>query len=152
MALADTREQKRRWLGRYRKMVDEIFSLECLEQERLTAVAGTSANVLDGMPRPPQPANKSDLPIIKHLDVCRDLAELRRRSEDTRREIAAAINRLDDPKQAQVLRYKYINGFGWPEMQARMHYSRGGLYGLHKRAIDRLEIPAENLESEIERL
>lgn len=140
MALAD-RNKKRKWLGRYRKMVDEIYSLECLEQEKMATVTGTSANVLDGMPRPPQSKNNSDFIIIKHIEIRDDLNELRHNAEITRREISAAINQLDDPNQSKVLRYKYINGFSWPEIMDVMHYSRGGLYGLHSKALDCLQIP-----------
>lgn len=142
------KEQKRRWLCRYRRMVDEIYSLECLEQESLTTATGTSANVLDGMPRSPQSNNKSETSRVKHLEVGEDLNELKERANITRREISDAINKLDDSQQAKLLRLKYINGFEWPELMGIMGYSRGGLYGLHSRALDNIEIPTTELRSD----
>lgn len=134
------RADKKEWLGRYRRCVDEIKSLEILEVELYESATGLSSPVLDGMPRSPGFSAGQSGKVDKHLDVRADLEDLREKSNIIRREISGAINGLEDGNQARVLRYKYINGYEWAEIQRYMNYSPGGLFNLHSRALDNLAI------------
>lgn len=134
------RVDKKEWLRRYRRCVDEIRSLESLESELYADITGLSAPVIDGMPRSPQFSARSNGRVEKHLDMRAELDGLREKSDGIRREITAAINGLEDGNQARVLRYKYINGYAWTDIQRRMNYSPGGLFNLHSRALDNLTV------------
>ena len=135
------RVRKKVWLRRYRNCLDEVTSLEYLERERWQRAVGLSATVVDGMPKPPQSSNRSDFGLIKHLQVEEELEQKRDQANQIRCEISGQINLLTDPNQAQVLRYRYLNGYEWPEIQSLMNYSAGGLYNLHTKALDNLVIP-----------
>ena len=45
------------------------------------------------------------------------------------------ILKLEDVNEAQVLRYKYIWGYSWAEIEEKMNYSRTSLKRIHRRAL-----------------
>lgn len=45
------------------------------------------------------------------------------------------INELEDVNEARVLRYKYIYGNSWEEMEEKMNYSRATLWRFHRKAL-----------------
>ena len=45
------------------------------------------------------------------------------------------IDRLDNTKERDVLRYKYIYGNSWEEMEEKMNYSRATLWRFHRKAL-----------------
>lgn len=137
-------DDKKAWLSRYRRILDEIHSLECLERERFIGLTEPSANGIDGMPKPPQLTNRSDRMIVRHMEVREDLDSLNRKAKEIRREIMEAIGRLDDPNQAQVLRYKYINGLRLREIAVQFNYSVSGIYKLHAKGITNIVINEED--------
>lgn len=53
--------------------------------------------------------------------------------------VAAAIDRLDDPVQREVLQHRYLDGLDWREIAERMGYSREWLWRVHRQAVGRLE-------------
>lgn len=134
------------WLNRYRRILDEIHSLECLEQERFISLTEPSANEIDGMPKPPQTTNRADRMIVRHMEVGEDIERLTKEADKVRREIMRAINLLDDPNQAQVLRYRYINGLRLGDIALQFHYSISGIYKLHSKGIANITIPGKEVE------
>lgn len=132
---------KKAWLNRYRRILDEIHSLECLEKERFIGLTEPSANEIDGMPKSPQIANRSDRMIVRHMEVREDLESLNRKADEIRREIMEVIGRLEDPNQARVLRCKYINGLGLRMIAREFNYSVSGIYKLHAKGIANVVIP-----------
>ena len=57
----------------------------------------------------------------------------------TVREVEGEIDRLEEPLQREVLRYRYLNGWNWRAIAARMGYSREWLWKQHARALERME-------------
>lgn len=57
------------------------------------------------------------------------------------RQLAAKrqIDALDDPGQRDVLYYRYLNGWAWKEIAARMKLSTDWVKHVHARAIKALE-------------
>ncbi|MBR0294141.1 MAG: DUF1492 domain-containing protein [Acidaminococcaceae bacterium] len=45
------------------------------------------------------------------------------------------IGELDNVNEAQVLRYKYIYGYSWEEIEEKMKYSRATLWRFHRKAL-----------------
>ena len=64
----------------------------------------------------------------------------RRIDEAARQELAAQalIDALDDAKQREILRYRYLNGWEWKEIAARMGYSPDWLKHVHAQALREL--------------
>ena len=74
------------------------------------------------------------------------LAQLQREldraiDEVAQRQLAAKrrIDALDDPGQRDVLYYRYLNGWAWKEIAARMKLSTDWVKHVHARAIRALE-------------
>lgn len=138
--IKNSRLKKKVWLNRYRRLLDEIESLENLERERYSSLVDPSAKIIDDMPKPPQPSNNRDIGIIKHLEVKEELILLKKQATIVRHEISSVIRCLPI-NQAKVLRYRYINGFDWAQIQILMDYSIGGVFNLHRHALDNVELP-----------
>ena len=56
----------------------------------------------------------------------------------TVREIEGEIDGLEEPLQREVLRYRYLNGWSWQAIAARMGYSREWLWKQHARALEKM--------------
>jgi len=62
--------------------------------------------------------------------------------EVARQELAAMaqIDALDDPRQREVLCYRYLNGWKWAEIARRMGYSPDWVKHMHADAIRAVEM------------
>lgn len=135
-------EAKKKWLRRYREKLREVESLERLEAERRLAATGMAAKRSDGVPGPPVRANKAGAAEERHMEVRADLEEARAAAEKMRREILAAAAALGG-HEAAVVRFRYINGCGWGEIQGITGFSRSWLLRIHKSALLRIECGQE---------
>ena len=52
-----------------------------------------------------------------------------------KRAIEKEIDNVNDASEALLLRYRYIDGYGWEEISELMNYSRRNLHYLHKKAL-----------------
>ena len=55
-----------------------------------------------------------------------------------KRAIEKNIDKVKDASEALLLRYRYINGYGWEEISELMNYSPRNLHYLHKKALKTL--------------
>ena len=51
------------------------------------------------------------------------------------REVEAAIDGLESPRQRELLRLRYLNGWSWKAIGARMDCKRSWMFQLHERAL-----------------
>jgi len=49
--------------------------------------------------------------------------------------ICENIDKVKDASEALLLRYRYINGYGWEEISELMNYSPRNIHYLHKKAL-----------------
>jgi len=52
-----------------------------------------------------------------------------------KREIEKEIENVDDASEALLLRYRYIDGYGWEEISELMNYSPRNIHYMHKKAL-----------------
>ena len=52
-----------------------------------------------------------------------------------KRAIEKEIDNVNDASEALLLRYRYIDGYGWEEISELMNYSHRNLHYLHKKAL-----------------
>jgi len=52
-----------------------------------------------------------------------------------KRAIEKNIDKVKDASEALLLRYRYINGYGWEEISELMNYSPRNIHYLHKKAL-----------------
>ena len=82
---------------------------------------------------------------VKLMDIERELEAEARQMQERSQTARAAIARLHDPRQRDVLELRYFRGMAWEAIAARMHYERTQVWRIHKRALievtDYLPIP-----------
>ncbi len=59
------------------------------------------------------------------------------------REAALAISRVRDTRQARLLELRYLEGFGWPVVIARMHHCESWVFRLHALALAAVPVPPD---------
>ena len=59
------------------------------------------------------------------------------------RDIAGRIDRVDNPVYREVLEYRYLDGWSWQAIAARLCFSRDWVMKLHARAIEAIEAVGE---------
>lgn len=52
-----------------------------------------------------------------------------------KRAIEKEIDNVNDASEALLLRYRYIDGYGWEEISELMNYSPRNLHYMHKKAL-----------------
>ena len=82
---------------------------------------------------------------------CKDKTQKELISEETRlckkvstilkekRAIEKEIENVKDASEALLLRYRYIDGYGWEEISELMNYSPRNIHYLHKKALKVIE-------------
>lgn len=139
MCVCEDRERKKSWLLRYRRLIGEVESLERMERERLEAAEGLSVRPVTGLPGR-KGVSKPDAKVVRHMEAADELGAARAKAESVRRDILGALAAMDDPNQASVLRYRYVNLYDWSKIRDLTHYSISGVYALHRKGIDNLSV------------
>ena len=73
--------------------------------------------------------------VCNAVDACEILYQYKAKAETALREILAAVESLPDERQKELLTRRYINGEGFPDVAAGMHYSETKMYVIHGRAL-----------------
>lgn len=79
----------------------------------------------------------------KIIDLEREIVRRIDEYADLTREVEAAIDRIGDDRYRDVLRFRYINGWGWEKIAREMHYELRWLHYLHGRALQEFRTPDE---------
>lgn len=127
------------WLKRYRNDLETLRSLNAEAEEVRSIAEGISIN-WSGMPGASGGPTKAEKALealevlIIHINIDRQdiIAE--------RAEIKNCIESVPDERKRNILRYRYINGFSWAEVAARMGYDKRYLFRMHRDAVDELKI------------
>ena len=59
------------------------------------------------------------------------------------REIEGAIDAVEDAQYRDLLRYRYLNGWGWQKIADRMRFSQDWVWRLHARALRQVRVPED---------
>lgn len=87
--------------------------------------------------------------VDKMVDLERELADAVNEYAAKRQEIAAVIQRVDNPNYRTLLEYRYLACMKWEEIAVRMHYSWQWVHKMHKRALKEAQ---EAIESDYKRV
>ena len=55
-------------------------------------------------------------------------------------EIVCKISELEDKKENDILFYRYIKGYDWEEISAKMNYSKRWVLDIHGKALEHLNV------------
>lgn len=135
-----TREDKKKWLGRYRQLLFKWESLMNQSNELFEMIISAPCKRMDGMPFNPSSDKTGDTQYVKHLTLQTEADEVMVEALKVRKEIAVSIDQLEDLAHVEILTYKYLEGKNWAEIKDEMNYSYSWLYSLHNEALDMIYI------------
>lgn len=69
--------------------------------------------------------------IVEEKRLCRKVSTILKE----KRAIEKNIDQVKDASEALLLRYRYIDGYGWEEICDLMNYSPRNIHYLHKKAL-----------------
>lgn len=131
--------EKTAWLKRYRDDLETLRSLNAEAEEVRSIADGISIN-WSGMPGGSGGPTKAEK-ALEALEALMDKIEADKTEIIARRaEIKACIESVQDERQRNILRYRYINGFSWPEVSGRLGYDQCYIQRVHRRAVEAMEI------------
>ena len=132
-------ELKKAFLKRYQECLKIEKSIED-EIRELRASVIMPAQVMDGMPHG---TGKSDLSSYA-VQVEKMFGRLGREMEHrfrVRREIAKTIEDLPTEAERMVMRFRYINGWGWEKVAVESNYDYRYTLKIHGKALNNLQLP-----------
>ena len=135
-----TAREKKAALLRYQDAEREIDEL-LLERERWQARGLRLTPVLTGMPRGGGDGRALERAAVHVADIEAEIDRAVASAQEDRARIRAAIGRIREPRQRDVLRYRYLDGLTFEAVAERLHYSIRQVYSLHGFALEALEIP-----------
>ena len=134
-------EKKKEYLREYNYHVRRIRRIETELAELRTMKISGSGNI-DGMPHGSRQSDLSD--YAAELDSLeRKLVEEWRRMNLARKEIERRIKNLKSENEKDVLFYRYIAGYDWPEIAQKLRYSERQVHRFHGKALEHFELPEE---------
>ena len=126
-------------LRHYRDIKRETAQIRSTLQELEASMTSPRAQALDGMPRSGSQAydHLADV-VAKHQDLvdqyCAKLDEL----AAEQMQIEQAIESLQ-PRERELIRYRYIEGLSWEEICVRMSYSWRQTHRIHANALQQIK-------------
>ena len=135
-----TAQDKKAALRRYREAESEIDSL-LRERERWQARALRITPCLSGMPRAGGNGRALESAAVQVASIEAEIDRAVAVAQAERARIRAAIDRVQDSRMRDVLRYHYLDGMVFEAIAERMHYSIRRVYSLHGFGLEALELP-----------
>ena len=132
-------ELKKAFLKRYQGCLKIEKSIQD-EIRELQESAIMQAHIMDGMPHG---TGKSDLSSYA-VQVEKMFGRLGREMEhrfQVRREIAKTIEDLPTEAERMVMRFRYINGWGWEKVAVESNYDYRYTLKIHGKALNNLQLP-----------
>ena len=134
-------EKKKEYLREYNYHVRRIRRIETELAELRTMKISGSGNI-DGMPHGSRQSDLSD--YAAELDSLeRKRVEEWRRMTLARKEIERRIKNLKSENEKDVLFYRYIAGYDWPEIAQKLRYSERQVHRFHGKALEHFRLPEE---------
>lgn len=128
-------------LKQYRWIKDEIDLLAQEKEELVRCYVG--AVEMDGMPRGSGTGDMTGSVAAQMWEVAQKMADKMNRLIALRREIEDAIDGLQDSRDRQIIRMRYIDGRKWEQIAVDMNYDYYYVLELHGKALSKLNHPVK---------
>ena len=141
--MTDEQRAARDWLSRGYKIDREVAALEAAKQSILDDLTRCTSQITPDKVQTSQ-VNTSERMMHKYADIT---MQINRRIDaliDTKAEIAAAINCVEDATQRALLVNRYVNLMRWEYIAIKMDYDYRWIMRLHCRALDAFNIVIHN--------
>lgn len=138
-----TYEEKVRWLRRYQ----DSLRLERTLREELAAQQSRACKTtaaLTGMPGAASDGQSLARGVERIIQVRQELQAQIDACCTVRQEVAAAINRVTDERDQEILRRRYLLGQRWEEIAVVMHFDYRWITRRHHKAVETLILTPES--------
>ena len=132
-----TNQEEKAELNQYREAEAEAARLE-REICRWRSKAEKVTTAVKLLPGGSGAENAVEDAVLKIDELTVQLSEQRRETVRLRRKIEEAIAFVEDWKLRQLLRYRYIDGMKWEQIEAQMNYEKTQVWRLHGQALSAL--------------
>ena len=129
-----TNGEKKAILLEYRAIERRINRL-IDEKAAWNAKATATTSSFSDMPRSGGGSDKIQTTVEKIIEIEEKLDHEIDALVDLRNRIEAAVERLEDGRLRDVMRYRYIDGMKWEQIAVEMHYSYMQVCRLHGKAL-----------------
>ena len=129
-----TNGEKKAILLEYRAIERRINRL-IDEKAAWNAKATATTSSFSDMPRSGGGSDKIQTTVEKIIEIEEKLDHEIDALADLRNRIEAAVERLEDGRLRDVMRYRYIDGMKWEQIAVEMHYSYMQVCRFHGRAL-----------------
>lgn len=120
-----TAEQKKQKFEQYRTNVKELKRFA--EQYRIYNDVGDAIATLGT-----DIAKKTEKELEEEkINLCKKVSKILKE----KRAIEKEIDKVKDGNEALILRYRYIDGYGWEQISELLDYSPRNVHYMHKRAL-----------------
>lgn len=129
-----TNGEKKSILLEYRAIERRINRL-IDEKAAWNAKATATTSSFSDMPRSGGGSDKIQTTVEKIIEIEEKLDHEIDALADLRNRIETAVERLEDGRLRDVMRYRYIDGMKWEQIAVEMHYSYMQVCRLHGKAL-----------------
>ena len=129
-----TNGEKKAILLEYRAIERRINRL-IDEKAAWNAKATATTSSFSDMPRSGGGSDKIQTTVEKIIEIEEQLDHEIDALVDLRNRIEAAVEKLEDGRLRDVMRYRYIDGMKWEQIAVEMHYSYMQVCRLHGKAL-----------------
>lgn len=137
-----TSQDKKHWLSRYQSINRQVKS-KLDEIERLRSLETKITPTLSDMPKSGGINNKIELVTERIDEIEQQMSDELKMLVDTRAEIEAAIQEIDEAVYRELLERRYIYGERWEQIAVDMIYDYRTVFKVLYRALDKLQIPGK---------
>ena len=128
----------KRTLKSYLSLCREI---EILRQERAELLnGGLGAANNDGLPHGSGVSNPTADIAARAAGIAAELSQKLNECIDLRLQIEQAVNALNEPRERELMRRRYIEGQRWEQVAYEMNYTLRHVTRLHGRILQRMRV------------
>lgn len=129
-----TNGEKKAILLEYRA-IERRFNRLIDEKAAWNAKSTATTSSFSDMPRSGGGSDKIQTTVEKIIEIEEKLDHEIDALVDLRNRIEAAVEKLEDGRLRDVMRYRYIDGMKWEQIAVEMHYSYMQVCRLHGKAL-----------------
>lgn len=125
-------------LMEYRGISIELQQLEEQIARLESALKSPKRQIITDMPKSGQHVDNMADKISKLLEYRKSRDKLWDELLERQKAVESSIDSLSDPIQRTVMRYRYIDGFRWCEIERKINYEGRQLFRIHKEALQKI--------------
>lgn len=130
------RQETKRWLRRYRDMIEEIRRISDESDALRETMDGLRANRITGMPGGAcSQSDRVDKIIDRLMVIENDWRNCISSMTEALEDIDGVMDMIEDVRIKQIIGYRYMDGLSWDTVSEKMGYSRQRVFELHNMAL-----------------